>query len=196
MRLNEILAAQCGAIACCGVREPERYEAEQHHRTAFGDAVKETYMRAFGVDRKFVEAWKRNDDPPEGYEETVRKSLMFIGDGFRRIKPSVWIDVLFRNHKGKNIVISDGRYYSEVDAVTKRKGINIAMWRPGHENDIDHPSESQLKPEIDRLAKAMPQGGPIEIESKFDWFLVNDGDLSDLQSKIDSHLISFIEEKI
>jgi len=120
--------------------------------------------------------------------------LMFIGDGFRQINPAVWVEALFRDSHGNNVIISDGRYYSEVAAVTGRGGIDVAVWRPGYENDIDHPSESELKPEIEKLIQVgMATGSIEEIVSPFDFFLVNDGTIGDLQKKIDTLLVPFVE---
>ena len=123
---------------------------------------------------------------------------MFIGDGFRQINPMVWVEALFRELRKKtsnNAVISDGRYKSEVAAVVERGGINVAIWRPGFENDIDHPSESELKPEIDKLVEAGVITGPIEgIESLFDFFLVNDGSVEDLKNKVDEYLVPYVEK--
>lgn len=152
-------------------------------------------MQSFNVDRAFVEKWKRIDVAPPGFEQPVRHSLQFIGDGFRQIKPSIWVDWLFRFYENQDIIISDGRYYSECDAVKAKGGINIGVWRPGHENSIQHPSESQLKPEIDKLKEIMPAGGKIDqVESAFDWFLVNDGSLEDLYATIDNELIPYLKK--
>jgi hypothetical protein len=166
----------------------------EFHRIAFGDAVKRTYMNAFDVDLNFVEKWKPIDDPPYGFEKNIREALMFIGDGFRQINPSVWVDYLFRLLKDKNAIISDGRYNSEVEAVSKRKGVNIAIWRPGFENEIDHPSEAELKPEIKKLIRYQGETGPIEMESPFDYFLVNEGTLIKLNSTIDGLLLPYLKE--
>jgi hypothetical protein len=164
-------------------------------RAAFGDAVKETYMKSFNLDRAFIEEWKRKDDPPPGFIMNVRRSLQWIGDGFRQIRASIWIDKLFTNHK-HNVIISDGRYFSELDAVRERKGINVAIWRPGFENDIDHPSEAQLKPEIDKLRGLGIGSGPVDEvdDSVFDYFLVNNGSVEDLYKKVENELLPFVKD--
>ena len=128
--------------------------------------------------------------------KNVRHSLMFIGDGFRQIKPSTWVELLFNKFPGENLVISDGRYFSECDAVRNRKGINIAVWRKDYENDIEHPSESQLKPDIMALKEAIPKGGEVTIkDSPFDWFLVNDDTVERIYERIDQDLLPYIKKR-
>lgn len=192
-RLNEILAADCGPVGCCvSLKEQERYDNDRWRRCAFGDAVKETYMRAFGVDREFVETWKRNDDPPPGYEKTVRKSLMFIGDGFRQIQPMIWINKLYEDNSSGGLVISDGRYDSEMSSVKLRQGVTILVIRPGCENRISHNSESQLVPHIEKL-KAWGKEGFVEgVDVPFDWFIINDGSIEQLFEKIDEQLLPYL----
>ena len=73
-------------------------------RGAFANAVKDTYCNAFGVSREFIENWKRNPEPPPGMLMNVRKGLQFIGDGFRQIVPSIWIDIALRSKD--NLIIS------------------------------------------------------------------------------------------
>lgn len=163
---------------------------------AFGDAVKDVFASSFNVDRDFIEKWKRNSSPPPGFKKNVRESLMFIGDGFREINPNIWIDILYRNHweQEYNLLVGDGRYFSEVDSVSDRNGLNVAVWRPGYENDIDHPSEKELKPEIDRLINGMSSSGVVEIsDSPFDIFLINDKSLDEFYKTIDDVLCSYMQ---
>ena len=186
------LAERLNAIAGCKdtFDSHERYADICWHRSAFGNAVKDTYMDTFGVDRAFVEKWKRKEAAPPGFLKNVRSSLQWIGDGFRQINPNIWVDVLFHKYHGKNVIISDGRYLSEVEAVTKRGGINVVLWRPHYENNDPHPSESQLKAEIDKLKGR--ESGAID-DSIFDYFIVNDGSIKDLYKKVDD-LIPFVEK--
>ncbi len=164
------------------------------HRTAFGDGVKMVFMRVWGKSRAWVEEWKRKDITPPGFNQTVRQALMFIGDGFRQIQPTIWIDTLYREHSSDNLVISDGRYDSELDSVKERDGMTILVWRPGHENDIKHASEAQLVPHLEKLKKY--KSGPVnDPDIPFDWFLINDGSVSALRHKVDSQLIPHIQNR-
>ena len=164
------------------------------HRVAFGDGVKNVFMRVWGGSRAWLEEWKRKDNPPPGFDQTVRQALMFIGDGFRQIQPMIWIDKLYRDNSSGNLVISDGRYDTELASAKERGGMNILVWRPGHENDIKHNSESQLVPHLEKLKKY--KSGPVnDPDIPFDWFLINDGSMSSLCHKIDSQLIPHIKKR-
>lgn len=169
-------------------------------RSAFAAAVKQVYMDAFGVDKEFIEIWKRKDELPEGMIMNVRKSLQFIGDGFRQIKPSIWIEIAIRN-ESKQLVISDARYINEAKAIRAKGGINIIIYRDGYLNDDPNPSESQIKPLV-QYCLANFKDGPIVASEKspfgleyYDFFLRNDGNINDLYKKIDEILIPFVESK-
>lgn len=179
-----------------------QHEIKPWERGAFANAVKEVYETSFGVDREFTEAWKRNPEPPPGMLMNVRKSLQFIGDGFRQIKGDIWIDIALRD-TSKKLIISDSRYINEAKAVKAKDGIMIILYRPGFLNDDPNPSESQLRPLVEWCINNLNEG-PIknrkstskdmpEALSYYDYFLVNDGSINDLYSKIDYKLIPFIE---
>jgi len=170
-------------------------------RAAFANAVKKVFEDSFGVDREFVEQWKRNPDPPPGMKMNVRKGLQFIGDGFRQIKENIWIEIALRDETQK--VISDSRYINEAKAIYEENGNNIVLWRPGYENDDPNPSESQIYP-IVKWCLDTQQDGVIIRNSRgfpkppdgiqyYDYFLRNDGTIEQLYSKIDEHLIPLIE---
>src|SRR5205809_533640 len=59
---------------------------------AFADPLKDLFCKYFNVDRSFIEKYKRSNDPPPGFKKTIRRSLQDIGNGFRKIKDSIWID--------------------------------------------------------------------------------------------------------
>ncbi len=117
-------------------------------RTAFANAVKQVYMDVFNVDRDFIEKWKREDDPPPGFLKSVRKSLQFIGDGFRSIQGDVWLESVFRDEYSMKI-ISDLRYINEALKIHEYGGMCVLVWRPGFENDDSNLSEAEIKPLID-----------------------------------------------
>lgn len=170
-------------------------------RGSFAGAVKNVYNNAFGVDNEFIEKWKRISDCPEGMLMNVRQSLQFIGDGFRKIKGDIWIDIALRN-KEKNSIISDGRYVNEAVEVSKNKGINILIYRKGFLNDDPNPSESGLRPLAefcdnnceDGLINKTMVNIPEELKS-FDIFIRNDGDLQDFYNKIDNIIFPLIKER-
>lgn len=176
-------------------------------RSAFANAVKEVYENAFGVDRQFIEDWKRNPDPPPGYLKNIRQSLQFIGDGFRQIRGDIWIEIALRDESRK-LIISDSRYINEAKAVKAKGGLMIILYRPGFLNDDPNPSESQIRPIVEWCAKNLEEG-PILYDNDFlrahpdapeaiqfyDYFLINDGSLADLYAKVDRLLLPFIEER-
>lgn len=184
--------------------ELEKVTGTEFHRKAFADQVKDTFCKAFDVDRDFIEKWKRIPEPPPGMLMPVRQGLQFIGDGFRKIKESIWIDIALRDDR--NIILSDGRYINEAKAVRERKGVNILLFRPGFLNDDPNPSEAQLKPLVvfckDNLAEgpipavdvlrsqygaAVPEG--LEF---YDYFLVNHGTIDEFYKKIDEKVVRFV----
>ena len=86
---------------------------------AFADGIKDSFCTLFGVTREFIEEWKENPNPPPGFLMTVRKSLQFIGDGFRGIKEKVWIDQAVEKIRKETWwrtihVVEDVRYINEI----------------------------------------------------------------------------------
>jgi hypothetical protein len=169
-------------------------------RSAFADAVKSVFMDAFGEHKEFIEKWKRIPEPPEGYLKNIRQALQFIGDGFRQIKPDIWIEIAFRGYNPRK-VFADCRYFNEARCVSEHGGINVLMWRPGYENDDPNPSEAQLKPCVDWCVSTNQRGiidlslgeNPPEEMKWFDIFLRNDGSPEDLYKKIDEIVIPYME---
>ncbi len=158
---------------------------------AFADAVKKVYMQTFNVDLEFIEKWKRMPEVPPGFGKSVRDSLIFIGDNFRSIMPTVWIDIAFRDVKC-NQVISDVRYLNEAEYIRSRGGLNILMWRPGHENYIKNPSEQEIVPYINELRSRGKNLDCVMLDDKnfpFDMFLINDGCVLSLYNKLDELVI-------
>lgn len=168
-------------------------------RGAFANAVKDTFCRAFNVDRDFLEKWKRIDEPPPGMLMNIRKSLQFVGDGFRKIVNDIWIDIALRDNS-KQLVISDCRYINEAKHIREREGINVIIYRPGYFNNDENPSESQIKPIIEWCLKNQKEGEIVhndpnapEGSKYYDFFLINDKDICDLHFKIRDLLIPYIE---
>jgi len=173
-------------------------------RSAFANAVKDVYCDAFDVDRDFIEQWKRNPEPPPGMLMNVRKSLQFIGDGFRQIKGDIWIEIALRD-ESKQMIISDSRYINEAKQAYRKNGLNVVLYRPGFLNDDPNPSEAQIRPIIEWCVKTQKEGPIVLTEenmsfapegySFYEYFLINDGSLEDLYSKIDRLLIPYVQHK-
>jgi hypothetical protein len=183
-------------------------------RAAFASNVKKVYCDTFGVDMDFVEKWKVIPEPPPGFEMNVRQALQFIGDGFRKIKGTIWLDLTFRD-KSKPKIISDVRYVNEFLRVKKEGGMNILVGRPDKINNDPNGSESQIKPYIEYCLDTFPyeekfvnftnmnweqvrrnaSGGlyqyPPDLMDRFDVFIRNDGTKEQLIEIIDSKLVPF-----
>jgi hypothetical protein len=171
-------------------------------RTAFANAVKQVFEDSFGVDRDFIEKWKRIPEPPPGLKMNVRKSLQFIGDGFRQIKDNIWIEIGLRGTDQK--VISDSRYVNEAKAIDAAGGLMVVLWRPGFENNDPNPSESQILP-IVQWCLDTNQDGPLHWSFDYElypapdgiqayhYFMRNDGSIDQLHAKVDAELLPFLE---
>lgn len=160
-------------------------------RKSFADAVKRLYMETFNVPWDFIEKWKRTPEIPPGFEKNVRDSLIFIGDGFRSINPNIWIEIAFKNIK-YNQIFSDVRYINEAHFIRNHNGINLLVWRPGYENDIQNQSEQQVVPFINELKKCSDKVDCVMLNNSgfpFDMFIVNDGDINSLHKKLDDLVI-------
>ncbi len=174
-------------------------EHRSWRRDAFANAVKNTYCHGFGVSRKFIEDWKRNSEPPPGMLMNVRNSLQFIGDGFRKIKPDIWIEAALKDDVKK--IISDGRYLNEASYIYEKGGLNILLSRPGYLNDDPSLSEAEMRPLVEYCENNFDDGeilknknSPKELKY-FDFFLKNNGTIEDFYLKIDNILIPFINKK-
>lgn len=178
-------------------------------RYAFATGVKKVYCDAFGVDLGFIEQWKTNPEPPPGFNMPVRQGLQFIGDGFRKIVPSIWIDRCFSylQEQNKPTVLSDVRYLNEAKTIADCNndgfGITILVWRPDRENNDPNGSESQMRPYMEWcrdtgqegwISNWDTEGAPAGIEN-ISVFIRNDGNFDSLFKKIDKHIFPVLESK-
>jgi hypothetical protein len=169
---------------------------------SFAKPVKDIFCNTFGVDLEFVEFWKVKDEPPPNFKKSVRQSLQFIGDGFRNINSNVWVDYAFSNNS-KNACYTDGRYVNELASVRKHGGYNILLYRPSHENNDSNESEAQIKRLVDWFVRSAIEGDVRDLPKinapegcEFvDFFIINEGNLEDLYSKLDHFILSKLEKK-
>lgn len=173
-----------------GIGELGRWE-----RHGFAEPVKHIFMDVFDVDTDFVENWKTLAQPPPGFQLPVRSCLTLIGDGFRQMKPTVWIDKLFRDVRS-HLVITDVRYLNEVESIRRRAGVVILLYRPGFANDIPSPSEQELMPLIRRLLNLGIEGPIRKSDIPCDYFLVNGGSIEDLRRKAEEHILPDLVPRI
>ncbi len=182
---------------------------ERIFRDAFAIEVKKIFCNAFGVDMDFIEKWKRNSEPPPGFLKNVRTCLIDIGDGFRTMKPNVWIRKKFDQAKAaktKLLAISDGRYINELTAARDEsvasggRGYNCLLWRPGWENDVPSPSEQELVAITRTLIRGFnlsrqPFGGPVKHDL-VDYLLINSGTDESLKEQVEGPLRKDIAMKL
>ena len=179
-------------------------ESPRWKRTAFADNVKKVYQDTFDRDRLFIEEWKVKPEPPPGFDMTVRKSLQFIGDGFRTIYPTIWVDLVFRRVTDP-IIISDVRYINEFLRVKKEGGLNILVGRTEKLNDDPNGSEALIRPYVKYCLDRFGEEGSTDVVKlyhhmdgpenmdKFDLFVKNDGTIEDLYRTIDEHVVPFVK---
>lgn len=177
-------------------------------RGAFAKSVKQVFMETFDVSWDFIEEWKVKNEIPPGFDMPMRQGLQFIGDGFRTIQGSIWIELMFRRLKAPT-VISDVRYINELTKINDIGGITVLVYRPGFKNDDPNGSEAQIKPVVDWFDSTGREGDVVKqiLEEssccndipneclKVDFFLRNDGTLEDLYRKCDKWIIPYVESK-
>lgn len=202
-RLAEKLNARhrTGLVACSLDDLGKTWE-----RVAFAAAVKKVYCDTFGVDLAFVEKWKVIPEAPPGFDMTVRQALQFIGDGFRKIQPTVWMDIAFRD-ASKPRIISDVRYVNEFLRVKREGGLNILVGRADKLNDDPNGSEAQIRPYV-KWALANLRGcepvsaGMLRLAADevpehmdcFDLYVPNNGTKEEFYYQIDTVVVPFVEQ--
>lgn len=177
-------------------------------RTAFALNVKKVFCDTFDVDLEFVEKWKTIPEPPPGFDMPVRQALQFIGDGFRKIRGTIWLDLAFRDMTRPKI-ISDVRYRNEWLRIKAEKGLNLLVGRTDRLNDDPNGSEAQVRPYVEwclnyykgRNFVMFPgmgtdgkliKGAPEHMLS-FDLFVRNDGTTDELRATLKQNVIPFIK---
>ncbi len=182
-------------------------------RSAFATAVKEVFCDTFNVDMQFIEKWKVIPEPPPGFDMPVRQALQFIGDGFRRIRSDIWLEIAFRNNENP-LIISDVRYINEFTRIKQKGGLNIIVARPDKINNDPNESEAQIRPYVDWLLKhfsdeedavvdlrnldwdnlsrinKIPPPDNIEL---FDIFVCNCSNVENFYKHIDENVVSICE---
>ena len=182
----------------------EKFGDEWFHRS-WAEGLKKVYYDAFNVTPEFSEEWKRKPEVPPGFQKTVREALQQIGDGFRQIKSDVWIEWTLNKSPNKTY-ITDCRYVNELKRIREKGGINILVIRPGYINDIEHPSESVLKPIVeffkDYEGPTFPgfnyshEKGECPPGAEYiDYVIRNDSTINEFYDKIEHGLTSFVAEK-
>lgn len=114
-------------------------------RGSFAAEVKRIFCETFMFDPLLIDEWKVKDDPPPGFDASIRKALTMIGDGFRTIMGDIWIKRAFIDDSSNHKVYSDIRYLNEAGKIRKVGGPNILLCRPDRINYDVSRSESELR---------------------------------------------------
>lgn len=160
-------------------------------RVSLAGSVKKIYCDAFGVDLDFIEKWKTVPENPPGLELPVRAGLQFIGDGFRKIKGSIWIDKLFQNITTPGAICSDGRYINELVASKAHGGFNILVVRPDKLSNDPNGSEAQIKPLLDWALNTTLE--KPEAMQYIDAIIMNNGTKEELYKQVDALIPTILE---
>jgi hypothetical protein len=108
---------------------------------------------------------------------TPRLILQLLGtEGGRDvIHPNIWVNAtLGKIKEDDKVIITDCRFPNEVEGIKKRKGVVVRVVRPSKISTSTHPSETSLNDYKD-----------------WDYIIINDGTLEDLERKVREMLVHF-----
>lgn len=108
---------------------------------SFAYAFKKVVSDLSGIPLDALEYYKRNNQKPPGWTQTVREAYQNIGELGRLINPRMWIDPTIRS---VSYIIDDGRHINEIDATYEDNAYNIMIIDPTKINNDPHPSEIHL----------------------------------------------------
>jgi hypothetical protein len=197
------------------VEKSDEWFSEKWGKRGWAEGLKTVVSECFGLSRDEIEKLKTDPNPPPGYIKNIRQALQLVGDDFRQIKASVWIDWTLARSKTPT-VIPDGRYVNELKAVREQGGINVLVIRPGFENSEPHPSEAMLRPIIDfynAIHGGMIEGRVGDFDhvregagaegitippgaEYIDFVIRNDKTVLELQQKVEEWLVPFMKNRL
>lgn len=139
------------------------------------------YFPSIAEATAYVEDLKKTINP-EGIklEEqilTPRLILQLLGtEGGRDvIHPNIWVNAtLGKLRESDQVIVTDVRFPNEVEGIKKRDGIVVRVIRPDKVSTSTHPSETSLNDYND-----------------WDYVIINDGTLDDLEKKVREMLVHF-----
>ena len=159
---------------------------ENYFIMAYADALKRKCRDDFSLSRAQLygdlkevedERYPRSD----GSCWTPREILQHIGtEAYRAVDDAFWVQQVFKyidRNELENVIITDGRFPDEIEAVKERGGIHIRIQR-NHDLEVhgtSHASETSL-----------------ENVDNADYIISNDGSIAELEAMADT-LIKEIE---
>ena len=162
-------------------------EFNQFELTSFAGNVKRFLCNFFyeenGIKKKVTKEWIEEKKCvenfiPNGWNMSVRDALINIGDRFREINEDVWIDLAL--NPIKNRIITDTRYYNEIINVRKtyKNSCIVRIINPSKRIIEGNRSEIDLIKYDNYMINGIPK------DSIYDYVIINDGTLNDLESKV------------
>ena len=176
----------------------------QWTKMALGSYVKSLFSNIYGVDKHFIEYWKCREESPPQFHMNMRKMLQLVGESFRSMNSSTWIDMLKSDAcDGTNVIVTDVRYINELEAVKSMDSICILVGRSGRVSDDPHESEATVVPTLNWLLENTT-GSVVNIRDfddvshppvppmlrLYDYFIRNDQDLAALAEIADSCIVT------
>lgn len=173
----------------------EQFVGWEMHKVAYADELKRKIMDDFDLSWEQVYGDLKEEEDhryPKPLKEgmvpqfwTPREIMQFLGtDCYRAIDDNFWVKQLFKRlfESGiKNVIISDCRFVSEIDAVLERGGIHVRIYRDSEEYTLVHNTQHISETALDNY-------------EKIDFEINNNGTLKGLKEKA-IYLAKFIKEK-
>lgn len=191
--------ANSGKDACCN------YISKKYGyvKIAFADKIKRMLMHLYNF--SYEQLWGDSDERGKidpRYDKIVREFIQSFGDIGRNLYSNTWVDYTVKiinqinnnynfnyvNYHGisfdgesgpKPVIVPDGRYLNELEAIRNLNGIIIRIIRPN----------SKISGNVGNHSSEIDQD--FIPDSYFDELIINDGTLEDLYSKIDAILLKY-----
>lgn len=176
----------------------QRAQASGFVRIGFADAVKQAACimltwygdgRPRHLDIETIEEWKTKEEVPEKWDVNMRAALIKIGDGFREICKTIWIDRVFSTTADK-IVITDVRYLNELQRANDEKALVVRLSAPGRQG-AGNMKSNRSETELDHIddywsVGSLPSGlSKMPVGCPYDYVIVNDSDLESFDACIE-----------
>lgn len=152
-----------------------------YERVAFGTAVKQIASMMTGIpadqwetteqkDTYLGPEWDKVDENGNVVRMTRRVFMTTLGTNAvtAHLHKMAWINMTFRDYTENTLrIVSDVRFFTELERILKHKGITIRVVNPRIVSDDTHPSEVEL-----------------DSYTEWDYVIINDGNLMDLYDKV------------
>ena len=123
----------------------------------------------------------------------IRDSLVNIGDRFREICPTVWMDNVIKDSKNK--IITDVRYPNEADIIYHNpRGLVIRVIRDEVKSETGSPAETPLL-KFDQKISHQHEGPVYQKNIPYHYIIRNNGNIEDFKIKAQDDLLEFILSK-